>query len=175
MQFTFIIFLVALILFRRVKRSIGFQKYNETTLIVRMVLFSIITLSILAFALVNPMSLIADGIGILAGLILAYIATNHAQFEKREDGLYFKTHIWVEVAVICLFLARFAYRFVIVKDIFQSDESQQDMQVRMHTMQDPVTGSILFAFCTYYIGYFSFVLKEGKKAMKNNSDSAPNP
>ncbi|HTB32680.1 MAG TPA: hypothetical protein VK808_11670 [Bacteroidia bacterium] len=166
MQFTFVIFLVTLILFRRVKRSIGFQKYSQPTLIIRVVLFSIITLAILAFAILNPKVLLPDGLGILAGLVLAYIATNHAQFEKREDGLYYKTHLWVEITVICLFLARFIYRVVILKDMFQPDQSQQEIHERMQSIQDPITGSILFAFCTYYIGYFSFILKEAKKEIK---------
>ncbi len=166
MKFTVIIFLVALILARRIRRSIGFQKYNEPLLIIRIVLFSIISLLFLAFAMLYPMAFVSDGVGIIAGLILAYIATNHAQFEKREDGLYFKTHIWVEIVVIALFLARFVYRIIIVKDMFQPNQSEQDIQNRMQSMRDPITGSVLFAFCTYYIGYFSFILNEGKKAAK---------
>lgn len=165
MQKLIVIVVLVLILSRRIKRSIGFQKYNQTTLIIRMVAFGIITISVLLTSIIYPPTLFYDVAGIIAGLILAYIATNHAQFEKREDGLYFKTHIWVEIAVIALFLARFVYRFVLVKDMFQSDENQQDIQTRMHSMRDPVTGAILFAFCAYYLGYFSFILKEGKKAL----------
>jgi hypothetical protein len=174
MKMTVVIFLIAFILLRRVKRSVGFQKYSEPTLIIRMVLFSLIALSFLIYAAFYPMALIPDGIGVLAGLVLAYIATNHAQFDKREDGLYFKTHVWVEVIVICLFLARFAYRALILKDMFQPEQSQQDIQTKLQSIRDPITGSILFVFCTYYLGYFSFILKEGKKAMNGEEGSAPN-
>jgi hypothetical protein len=175
MKFPFIIFLVALLLFRRIKRSVGFQKYNETSLIIRMVLFSIVSLLFLGFGFLYPMAFINDGVGIIAGLILAYIATNHAQFEKRDNGLYFKTHVWIELAVVCLFLFRFIYRMVIVKDMFQPDQDQQDMQTKMQTMHDPITGGILFTFCAYYIGYFSFILKEGKAEMKKDSNPAQKP
>ncbi|HTA26352.1 MAG TPA: CcdC protein domain-containing protein, partial [Bacteroidia bacterium] len=130
MKYTVVIFLVALILARRIRRSVGFQKYNQPLLIIRIVLFSIISLLFLAFAILYPMAFVSDGVGIIAGLILAYIATNHAQFEKRENGLYFKTHIWVEIVVITLFLARFIYRVIVVKDMFQPAESQ-DIQTRM--------------------------------------------
>jgi hypothetical protein len=161
--------ILTLLIIRRLKRSIGFQKYNNVTIIVRMVLFGIIALFILAFdlgfnAIFSPAALIPDAIGILAGLILAYIATNHAQFEKREDGLYFKTHIWVESLVVALFLGRFIYRIFILKDIFQPNQTGQDHEHQMQYMHDPFTRSVLFVFCTYYLGYFSFILKEGKKA-----------
>jgi len=167
MKFVVIIALVTMLIVRRIKRSIGFQKFNETTLIIRMVLFGVIILSILSYAITNPASIVWDVLGIVVGMILAYVATNHAQFEKREDALYFKTHVWVEIAVICLFLARFVYRILILKDMFQPDQSQEDVQAKLQYMRDPLTGSILFAFCTYYIGYFLFILKEGKKALKD--------
>ena len=163
MQPIFLFALVSLLLLRRIKRSVGFQKYNSTVLIIRMVIFGIITLSILSTSILFPSALPYQGLGVIAGLVLAYIATNHAQFEKREDGLYFKTHVWIEIIVICLFLARFIYRIVVVKDMFQPNQSQEDLQTKMQAMQDPYTSSVLFVFCAYYIGYFSFILKEAKK------------
>lgn len=175
MQFIFIIALITLLLVRRIKRSIGFQKFNQTSLIVRMVLFGVVILSILSYAIVNPIALIPDTIGLIAGLVLAYIATHHAKFEKRADGLYFKTHVWVEMTVIALFIARIIYRVLILKDMMQPGQDQQDMQEKMQTLRDPWTSSILFVFCTYYIGYFSFILKEGKTAMKSDGGDTPNP
>lgn len=113
----------------------------------------------------SPSILIPDGIGIITGLVLAYIATNHAQFEKRGEGLYFKTHIWVEIVVIVLFLVRFSYRLYVLRDMFQPGQTQLDAQTRIEYMRDPFTGFIFLTFCTYYIGYYSFILKEGKKAL----------
>lgn len=166
MKLTVLIALVTLLLVRRIQRSIGFQKYRESNLITRIVLFVLVGALLLSGSVINPSILIPDSIGIIGGLVLAYIATNHAKFEKRGNGLYFKTHIWVEVVIIALFIARFAYRMYMFKDLFQPDESPQDMQARMQTMRDPFTGAVIFAFCTYYIGYFAFILKEGKKALQ---------
>lgn len=132
-----------------------------------MLIFGVIAILFLSGSIVNTAVLIPDAIGIIAGLILAYIATNHAKFEKRENGLYFKTHIWVEIAIIVLFLARFGYRIFMLRNMFQPGESPEEMQSHMQNMQDPFTGAVIFAFCTYYIGYFSFILKEGKKALKD--------
>jgi hypothetical protein len=119
------------------------------------------------------MMLVGDGIGVLAGLILAYIATNHAKFEKRENKLYFKTHIWVEMIVLILFLVRFGYRFFVLKGMFQPNESPEEVQNHLQSMQDPFTGATIFAFCSYYIGYFSFILKEGKKVLSGNVSQNP--
>src|ERR1700722_20007063 len=117
MKFPIIVALIAFVAFRRIKRSIGFQKFSETSLIIRMVIFGLVALLILFGAIINPMSLVYDGIGIVAGVVLAYIATNHAKFEKRENGLYFKTHIWVEITIIVLFMARLGYRLYMYQDL----------------------------------------------------------
>jgi hypothetical protein len=169
----FLIGLLVLLVILRIKRSIGFQPFRESTLIIRIVSFGILAIMLLSGAVIFPMMLIGDGIGIIAGLILAYIATNHAKFEKRENKLFFKTHIWVEVTVLILFVVRFAYRFFILKGMFQPNESPEDMQKSMQTMQDPLTGAAIFAFCAYYIGYFSFILKEGKKVLKEGVAQNP--
>ena len=173
MNGTVLIALLVFVIALRIKRSIGFQQYSEVRIIIRMVAFGIVSFFLLSGAIIFPMMLIGDVIGIIAGLILAYIATNHAQFEKREKGLYFKTHIWVEITVLVLFVARFAYRFFILKGMFQPNESPEDMQKSMQTMQDPLTGAAIFAFCAYYIGYFSFILKEGKKVLKEGVIQKP--
>jgi hypothetical protein len=159
MQPTFIIVLVVLLLVRRIQRSIGFQKYNKAVMIVRIVLFGLIAFSFLFAALLFPIVLAWDSIGIIAGLALAYVATNHAQFEKREKGLYFKTHVWVEITVITLFVARYAYRIFVLKDMYQENQSPEE---KLEYLKDPLSGIILYTFCTYYLGYFSFILKEAK-------------
>ncbi len=160
------IILVLLIIARRVKKSIGFQKFNQTTLIIRMVSFAIIMLLILSASIMYPETIFYNGVGIIAGLVLAYIATNQAQFEKREDGVYFKTHVWVELTVMGLFLARIAYRAFVLKDMLQPNQSNEEIHEKTKILRDPLTGSVLFTFCTYYIGYFSFILREGKKELK---------
>lgn len=166
MKIIILITLVALLLVRRLQRSIGFQQYRQTTLIVRMILFAVLALSLLSSAVIRPVGLIPDIIGIIAGLVLAYIATNHAEFEKREERLYFKTHIWVEIIVIILFLVRFSYRLYMMRNMFQPGQTQIDAQTRMEYMRDPFTALIFLTFCAYYIGYYAFIIKEGKKILK---------
>jgi hypothetical protein len=165
MKVVILITLVLLLVARRIQHSIGFQQYRQTTLTVRMVLFVLFALSLLSGGLVTPSLLIPNGIGIIAGLVLAYIATNHTQFEKRGEGLYFKTHIWVEIVVITLFVVRFSYRLYVMRDMFQPGQTELDPQTKIAYMHDSFTGFIFLTFCTYYIGYYSFILKEAKKAL----------
>lgn len=165
MKVVVLITLVALLLVRRIQRSIGFQQYRQTTLTFRMVLFALFALSLLSGGIVSPSLLIPDGIGIIAGIVLAYIATNHAQFEKRGEGIYFKTHIWVEIVVITLFVLRFSYRLYMMRDMFQPGQTELDPQTKIAYMHDPFTEFIFLTFCTYYIGYYSFILKEAKKVL----------
>lgn len=165
MKVVILIALVVVLLVRRIQTGMGFQQYRQTTITIRVVLFVLFALSLLSSTVMSPKGLIPDGIGIFAGLVLAYIATKHAQFEKKGESLYFKTHIWVEIVVVVLFLMRFSYRLYVLRDTFQPEQTQLDAQTRMEYMRDPFTGFIFLTFCTYYIGYYSFILKEGKKAL----------
>lgn len=165
MKAIILIVLVTLIAVRRIQRSIGFQLYRKQTLVARVALFGVLAAVLLYGAALYPTQLIPDVIGIIAGLALAYIATRHAQFEKRENRLYFKTHILVEIIVIALFLVRFAYRLYINRDTFNNAATTQNMQTRIDYFRDPFTGLIFLAFCFYYIGYYSFILKEGRNQL----------
>jgi membrane protein CcdC involved in cytochrome C biogenesis len=166
MQNTFIIFLVALLLFRRLKNSVGFQKFSLPALVGKVTIFILISAFYIIAAQRNSqvLNILA---GVFSGLVLAYVATYHARFEKRENGLFYRTHVWVEIIVVCLFLFRFVYRLVILKDIIQPGNDMQDASAKMKAMQDPVTGILLLCFCTYYIGYYTFILMEGRRAIKN--------
>ena len=58
----------------------------------------------------HPLSYFYDLIGIALGLILTVYALKHVSIENRGGVLYFRTHLWVELIVLFLFLYRFLYR-----------------------------------------------------------------
>lgn len=49
-------------------------------------------------------------LGILGGWLLVFFAKKNISFEKRRGKIYFRTHIWVEMILLTLFLSRFLYR-----------------------------------------------------------------
>ncbi|HXB11017.1 MAG TPA: hypothetical protein VNZ45_03445, partial [Bacteroidia bacterium] len=151
------ILLIAFAIFIRIKRSIGFQKYRIAVPIARILICTLILVIVFSFGfLFHPSTLLPDAGGIVAGIGLAFLGVRHAKFEMRKDGLYYRTHIWVEIGILVLFFARLAWRFY---DIYGSLGSIPGEQVasQLRYEKDPVTGSIISVFCTYYIGYFIYI------------------
>jgi len=103
--------LIVFLIYRRIKRTIGFQKYIPAVIVTRIILFSIVSAIVLFFTVTQINSLIADIAGFSIGLLLLYLAIKNKVFEKREKGLYYRAHIWIELIIMILFLARFVYRF----------------------------------------------------------------
>ncbi|XBM32856.1 hypothetical protein AAG663_11675 [Bacillus licheniformis] len=72
--------------------------------------FSGIFVFLLTMSALHPLSYFYDLIGIALGLILTVYALKHVSIENRGGVLYFRTHLWVELIVLFLFLYRFLYR-----------------------------------------------------------------
>ena len=153
----------------RIRRSIGFQKYRVAVPIARIFVCTLILGIIFTFGfLFHPDTIVPDIGGIIAGAGLAFLGVRHAIFEMRKDGLYYRTHMWVEVGILVLFFARLAYRFY---DLYGSLGHLPAEQVasQLRYERDPVTGSIISVFCTYYIGYFIYIASKANKLLKAGS------
>jgi len=157
--------LVALMVYRRSKRSIGFQKLRPGRLKFRLVAFGIIGLLILGVGFMHPIHFIAYALGLGAGLLLGREAIRHTRFEQRADGWYARTHIWVELTVLALFLGRIAYRIVVMlatptpTTIGAGANPNDPMQMT----RDPWTAGIFFVIISYYMLYYGYLLREERK------------
>ncbi len=160
--------LIIFLIYRRIKRTIGFQKYIPAVMIFRIILFSLVATMVLSFTVTKTTSLIADLAGISLGLTLLYLAVKNTVFEKRQDGLYYRTHIWIELTILILFLARFIYRFYTLFTHVKSN-SPEEMQNSLQNVRDPLTSSVFLVICAYYIGYFAFILKHSKSESQKDA------
>jgi hypothetical protein len=153
--------LMIVLVARRVMRSIGFQKFSQVRLIVRIVLISLLSLILLIGAAFHPLSYLTDFGGMLLGLVLLYWSAKHSVFERRQDGLYYRTNIWIELIVVVLFLSRFIYRIGIFYNAFSGQvETPEELKSRLEALRDPYTGALIFILFTYYVGYSIFVLRK---------------
>jgi hypothetical protein len=159
------VLLIAFLIFRTIRRTIGLQKYSKTRLSIRIVIFSIVSLLMVGLAIAHPISLIYDTVGILIGLGLLYLSIKNIVFEKRNDELFYRTHIWIELSVLSIFFARLSYRFYILFKVFENVQSPDQIRNQLADIRDPLTASIFFIICTYYIGYFGYVLKIAKQPL----------
>ncbi|MGO0059166.1 hypothetical protein ACTID9_03980 [Brevibacillus fluminis] len=160
-QFAFPALLIIFILYRRIKRSVGFQKFAPRRMRFRMVIFAIIGLLLLVAGYVHPILYLADAAGIACGILLAFFAVRHCTFEWRGPDLYHRTHIGIEMAVLALFLGRIAFRFAFMfSPAGQAALANDPTQMQQYS-RDPWTAFVFFILVAYYIWYYRFLLKEG--------------
>lgn len=159
-----IVALIVFVMYRRVKRTIGFQKLARTRLIFRTVMFGLLGCVLLYMGLLHPINFIADAVGLAAGLVLGYYAIKHIRFEKREDIWYYRTHLWVEVTIIVLLIGRIVFKLLSVYYLPNGSGLQASAATSMDTFtRDPLTVGIFFVLISFYIRYFTYLLRKHKE------------
>ncbi|MFC7394173.1 CcdC protein domain-containing protein [Scopulibacillus cellulosilyticus] len=168
-QHYYIIVIVAVIclgIFKRVRRNIGWQKFESSRMIVRTVIFTIIGAIFLFESLIHPIALISDIVGIAIGLILAYYGITTTTFEKRGEHWYYRNNPWIGGIVTALFFGRLIYRFYMMysmthaggQNAFQQSNSLQNMT----QMSNPWTAGLILIMFAYYAAYFVLLLRKKK-------------
>jgi hypothetical protein len=172
MQIALPFVIIAFVLYRRVKRSIGFQRFSPKGLKFRIVLFAFVGVILLAVSIIHPILIVADVVGIAAGAVLAYYAIRHFIYEWRDELLYSRTHIYIESTVLILFLGRVLYRVLSIFMISKNLEVVQgDNQMAQYT-RDPYTVGIFCVIITYYIIYNYFLIRKGKALLIEKQEAA---
>jgi len=155
------VLLVGWVFYRRTKRTIGFQKLSVRRMQVRLGFFAVAALLLLLLTFAHPVMLAGYAAGVAGGLVLAKYAARHFQTEHRSDGLYYRTHIWIESIVLALFLGRIAYR--VIEMAAMPDPTANAVADPSAMARDPVTGGILFVIITYYFAYYLFVMRRARQ------------
>ncbi|TDF91841.1 DUF1453 family protein [Paenibacillus piri] len=155
--------LIAFMLYRRFKRSVGYQKLNRSRLLFRTVLFGVLGCLFLYMGTLHPMNYVADAAGLICGLALSYYAVKHLRFEKRQDGWYYRTHIGIEVAVLAVFVCRIIYRLVAVYAQAPAVQTGAASPMAQDMTRDPWTVGVFFLLIAYYLRYFIHLLRREKE------------
>ncbi|WP_028548892.1 CcdC protein domain-containing protein [Paenibacillus sp. UNC451MF] len=153
--------LVGFMIYRRTKRTIGLQKIVRSRLIFRIIVFGLLGCMFLYLGVLHPINLLADGVGLICGLVLGHYAIKHTQFERQSDGIYYRTHLWVNIAVLALLVGRIAYRLLVMSSQGAVDYNPSANPMEMYG-KDPWTIGIFFVLVSYYIRFFTFLLSKGK-------------
>ncbi len=156
--------LVVWSIYRRIRRTIGFQPLRTKRFIFRVVLFLVVGVLYLVGTALHPTYVLYALIGLVIGCILTYFAIRTTEFEQRENGWYYRPNIWIGTALIVFFLGRLIYRgFEISKQIQTGTVSQHVGGQPLSYSGDPLTASFLFALIAYYVGYSIFLIRSGRK------------
>jgi len=165
-----IIIIIALFLYRRVRRNIGWQLLKKKTMWFRIVLFLVIGLLFLMEGSLHLVSFLSDVVGIVAGGILAFYSVNLTVLEEREGRLYYRTNIWIGSIVTGIFLARFIYRFYGIFSGGTIQQGQTNGWQSMYTFGNSWTTGLMLIMFAYYIIYYMILLKKEKQWSKINAN-----
>lgn len=154
-------------IYRRIRRTIGWQLFLQRKLWVRTIIFAVIGSIFLSGGLLHPISFISDLVGIAIGMTLAFYSASTTSFEQRGASWYFRPNTWVGSLVTLIFLARLAYRFYVV---YQLQDELANIQATngngyqnlSSTIGSSWTSGLLLIMFAYYIYYYILVIKKQK-------------
>jgi hypothetical protein len=162
MQVAIPFILIGFLMYRRVRRSIGFQKFSPKRMRFRTILFGILGLLIMTMGFIHPILFLADGVGIAIGIVLSIYAMRHFIYEWREGILFTRTHIVIESTVLILFLGRVLYRILSVFVLAKQTGAVTDNNQMAQYARDPLTVGVFCVIIVYYIVYYTFLIQKGK-------------
>lgn len=158
--------IIIFFLYKKIKRSIGYQPLKPRWLFTRIILFSLFAFVLSIFSLIHPFLYGYFIMGILGGWLLVFFAKKNISFKKRRGKIYFRTHIWVEMILLTLFLSRFLYR---VTELYLTSPDLNSLGSYSQSIgTDPLTIGVFFLIAVYYIGFSSFVIKLSRNELEQH-------
>ncbi len=165
---------VAFAIYRRVRRTIGRQRFEPKRMQVRMVFLSIVGVGVLIYSGRNfelAGALIAGAVG---GAAVGYFGLRHTKFETTREGQFYTPHTYIGLFISALFLGRLAYRFITLYPTMAA--AHRGNEDPMAFQKSPLTLAIFGVVIGYYVAYYAGVIKVGRKLMvATEPDKSANP
>ncbi|PGL72533.1 hypothetical protein [Bacillus sp. AFS055030] len=166
-----IILLLVYRIFKRVRKSIGWQQLNRKKMYFSTVIFFIIGTLILLQSGFKPIILTSDIVGILIGIGLAYFASTKTNYENRNGAWFFNTNIWISSTVTLLFFGRLVYRIYDLYLIEKLNGLQNDvLSNRLQSMASGWSAGLMLIMFAYYIVFNLFMIKKEKTLTQATND-----
>lgn len=154
--------LIALLYYRRFRRSFGRQPVQPKRMMTRVVILCVVGALLLFGVALNPKMLAADVGGLVVGLALGWWGLKLTRFERHADGVHYIPHSWFGIAIGVLLLARLAYRFTVLWPAMQAAHATPGPQP-MQYASSPLTMGLFGLLVGYYVSYYLGVLRVAKK------------
>lgn len=141
----------------RVRRNIGRQPFQPNRLVLRIAVFSLMSLAFGAASFSHLPTLGALAGGLVLGGLLSLVGLHLTSFENTPQGKFYTPNTPLGVALLVLFVGRIAYRlFAIFGDPMIGGAPAPQM------FQSPLTMLIFGLTAGYYIAYNAGVLIRAK-------------
>lgn len=161
--YAFLGLLLLFVLYRRVRRAVGFQRLVPAQLWVQTAMFAVICALILQSGVLHPTMLAADLVGIAVGATLAVVAMRATLVEQRDDACYYRPHPWIGMAVALVFIVRLGYRFVGLHAGVKGGGTGFPLRFQEYS-SDPVTTGVYFLVAAYWGVFNASLLRRGAAA-----------
>jgi membrane protein CcdC involved in cytochrome C biogenesis len=176
MQHTVAIFILILIIlfriYRRIRKVGAFQKFVKWRMITRMGLMTIAGITLLILDSSRPVIYLVDASGILLGSIISYFAIRTSAFEWRKDEWFYSQNPWISIFLLVLFIGRIicrAYQMYVSAGAMQMLGSRPVLLAISY--RDPSTTVILFILITYYVVYYTFLIRTERQIKTNREEN----
>ena len=167
--------LVALVLYRRVRRNFGRQPLRVGRLMLRSGLLALVAAMLLALGLVGAGAASTAGLGVLAGLAaggaLAVVSLRMTRFEHGASGHWYTPNSMIGVALTALLLGRLAYRFVAVRAV-AATAAAADPSAIAAFQRSPLTLAIAGLLIGYYLIYCIGLLRAARRSKSRQALAA---
>jgi hypothetical protein len=149
--------LVVVVLYKRLRRSVGRQRIEPPRLVLRIVIFGSLAVLITSLLLISSWPVL--GVGVL-GAGLGWLAVRLTTFERDVNGSYYTPNGLIGITVFALFLGRIVYRLVTIGPILGAGNSDQNSLLGYLDRQDgpPITLAMFFLLVVFYVTYYGGVL-----------------
>jgi membrane protein CcdC involved in cytochrome C biogenesis len=118
---------------------------------------------------------IFDSVGILLGGIVSYFAIQTSSFEWREDDWFYNQNPRINILLTMLFVGRIVYKaYQICAPSSASQELFAQSVPLVNYSRDPSTTVILFILITYYVVYYTFLLRIERQMKTSRQESEGN-
>lgn len=168
--------LLALSVYRRVRRNISRQKFSPWRLWLRSGFLTIAFFALLRWPAFNAEIAMAMIAGAAAGSLLALqLGIRHTRFEQQPDGLYYTPNVILGTAISLIFIARMIYRLIVIYPLMQAAEVQGPaFSSQMFAgSRTALTMGLLGLVIGYFVAYCVGLLQRGKAQAASTVAATP--
>ncbi len=181
MTYAILLPLVALLIWRRVRRQFGRQPIRRKRMMTRVLLFCAIG-ALLAWSGLHSFQLV-EGLlaGVLLGAALGLLGVRLTRFEvDAKRGDCYVPNVWIGALLTALLLGRLAYRFLLLWPQFPPGPTSMQPTapgsgMSMGHASSPLTMLMIGLLLGYYIAYYSGVLIHHRRFLQSQLAGASAP
>jgi len=161
-----VIALVALVLYRRARRLIGHQRFNQRRIVMRAILLvALLVYLVIIYALRGNPIFVTAGLagGFVAGLIVALFSLRFTKMGVDERGVWYVPNLFLGIGLIAVLVGRYVYEYVVIypqiKKQVEVASAHGSNAAHVATLgSQPILHGILFLVLGYYVVYYAGLL-----------------